>query len=277
MSCDHSSCAAQDGRRGTLHCPETGEQLATGLVFAVGHEWEHNGRDDSDWYQCGYDVLDGTIKRYEIGTTRWANGGVVTLPEPPPELQQRVKDALYRDWCRALVNSHFQAVEHPSEDRLAGRRVELKKDCYNRARGEVEVDCWKCSGRGYWQNPHKPEDQRKCFKCNGTKKALSSKPVKGQPMVLRAAGTQGKVIAIYANRSQFGTWDYGSRVVLAKDDGEVFKVAIDNIRLVDAGSAALPLAEAVSKIARRHSDDAYSLHATSALSMMRGSLLHIVG
>jgi hypothetical protein len=196
-------------------------------LYAVGRDWEHNQYDDSDWYQCGYDPAKDAIVRVCIGTTRWAQP-VKNLPSLPEDMRPRAQEALRRLWVERLVASHTQAVEYPDEALLVGRVVELKKPVRNRER--EEQPCAKCGGAGSWTNPKRPEDVRRCFGCQGTGVWVGGAVLGGAWLKL-PAGTTGKVIRVFKNRSQFGTWDYGSRLEILKEDGIRFKAGIESCRL----------------------------------------------
>jgi hypothetical protein len=237
-------------------------------VYAVGSDWEHNMRDDSDWFQCGYDTETGKITRYEIGSTRYP-GGVKNLPDPPEELLPTIKECLYRMWCSHVAAAHYRAVNSPTETTVVGRRVELKEKCYNRPR--IMEPCRKCGATGKWANPKRPTDVRKCFACDGSG-TFTGASLKGE-MVERPAGLQGEAIRCDVQKSMYGTWVRSKTVKILLDNGERINAPLEKVRLVVPD----PRPEDVARIARRHADelDAYSLFPTSAYSFMSGCLLMV--
>ena len=235
-------------------------------IYAVGGDWEHNMRDDSDWHQCGYDTETKKIKRYEIGSTRYP-GGVKNLPEPPAEMIPEIKHCLYVMWCNRIAYSHYAAVEHPTKDSVVGRVVELKDKCYNKAR--VTEPCRKCKdangvSTGKWVNPKRPSDVRPCFSCDGS--GTCTGPATKGAMVERPAGLRGKAVRADERRSMYGTWSYGTTVKVVLDSGERINAPLQKLRLVVPD----PKPEDVHKIAQRQADslNAYGLMATSAYSAM---------
>lgn len=235
------------------------------VLYAVGSDWEHNGRDDSDWYQVGYDPVTDTLTRCCIGSTRYP-GGVVNLPSLPLGLQAKAKECLRRRWAEHLRSADTWSIENPSETTLVGQRVILKKAARNRIK--KEETCRRCDGKGHWQNPKRPEDKRKCFGCEGTGKRWM--PQKKGPMVEYPAGTEGVVTQRYVNRSQYGTWDYGSRVEILQDNGEPFKAPVTAVKLARSPAKQ----EDIDKVARRQADAwyAYPLFGTAMLSAFPGLL-----
>lgn len=238
-------------------------------VYAVGRDWEHNGRDDSDWYQCGYDTETKKIQRHCIGSTRWP-GGVKNLPEPPEELHEEIRHCLYVMWCNRIAWSHYAAVESPSKGNVVGRLVELKAKVYNKPR--ITEPCRKCKNAegvstGKWVNPKRPSDVRKCFSCDGS--GTWTGPASKGPMVERLPGLRGTVCSVDERRSTYGTWSYGTTVKILLESGERINAPLDKIRLVVPD----PKPEDVHKIALAQANDwnAYGLMPTCTLSLV-GSL-----
>jgi len=237
-------------------------------IYALGSSWEHNGYHDSDFYQCYYCPATGKIGRKEIGTTRFP-GGVRDLQPLPEEHKPAAIAALTAMYVQRMIAAESSRINHPKVFHCEQHgTVELTKDSCNRARESVEVECYKCNGAGHWINPRNARDIRPCFGCSGSGKRKSSKAAKGQPMITRKAGTICKVKGHIENKSQYGTYSYGTRLKLESvDTKEVFYVDIANVKL---HGLTVPTAEQVEPIARREAErlSPYGMFATSAISLV---------
>lgn len=234
------------------------------VCYAVSKEWENNGYDDSDFFRVVYYPEENKLDRMLVGSTRFA-GGFRNPPELPAELEAAFIACLEATWFARMTAMEAHTIEHPAIRHLSqGTKVFLTAEVRNRPRAAVEVDCFKCAGRGHWQNPRNPNDRRPCFGCNGTGKTKRSAATKGK-MVVFPVGTTAEVVRAFENRSKYGTWDRGSTLVLRDAAGTEFRCPISSVRLgreLDAG--------AIRKLARARAAEkcCYPLFATSALSMM---------
>jgi hypothetical protein len=179
------------------------------------YEWEHNGRDDSDWYAVYYDDVKDEVARGEIGTTRFANALPSSPPSihrhengqwvsytlqenAPPDVIEKARAALARDQIYGMID-HAEKNRHelyPPVDVLK-EKMELKLVESHRCQRKVveKTACTKCVDTpGKWVNPKRSGDVRNCFGCEGkgyTTRQVVKKPIewlKFEP------GTQGTVV-----------------------------------------------------------------------------------
>jgi hypothetical protein len=129
----------------------------------VTSEWEHNGRDDSDWYRVEYSREHG-LRRIETGTTRFADAMSLTYREPTTregelyeEALELAVDAIMRDVAETYP--HVHSTQHE-----IGEIVTVLRST---SAGIREV-CPNCGGTRKWQNPNRANDSRPCFACQAT-------------------------------------------------------------------------------------------------------------
>jgi len=134
-------------------------------------EWEHNGRDDSDWYAVVYDDEKDDVYRVETGTTRAANALNIgpKMQEPTEEVLKKAEIAYARKLVPVVKTQEESRILFPDPTKLpkglelrTTRRIRFQKREY------VHSECKKCGGTGKWVNPFSQKDVRNCFNCNGT-------------------------------------------------------------------------------------------------------------
>lgn len=138
-------------------------------------EWEHNGRDDSDWYAVLYDSEQNELRRDLIGTTRGGNcipctgrllNGTQCITNVPDDIMAKAEKCLAEIIYNAIRPREHRDVFEP--DKLEeGVRVKLSEDHFARRKIFDEENCIKCKGSGKWINPRNEKDERICFACNG--------------------------------------------------------------------------------------------------------------
>jgi hypothetical protein len=181
-------------------------------LWQASHEWEFNGRDDSDWYVVAYDEQSDTLRRVQVGSTRYAGCGEhgrricyrcagIEEGKPDPETFAKMEACKRRTTIEWLTRLAQNEIDHPREP--MGQRIRTTEVVRNRPRA---------NGRA-------------------TKGAVVVWPV----------GTTGTVVRVFRNMSQYGTWDYGSTIIVRTDDGREFRCPIRSLRLdhdVDAEQVA---------------------------------------
>ena len=225
---------------------QTSQALSTkGSIMPryVFDKWEHNGRDDSDWYAVVYTSETDKLERIETGTTRFANAhpGTVeaTLLEPTEEVKARVVVILTGMYLHALTNLEHKRVYEPEPSELEGKRVRLVQAVKNQKK--TSIPCPKCSGSGKWTNPHNSMDQRPCFACKGTgsTRGEKMKGPDGKPVwEVYPEGTEGVVTgtAFYGKtyRNGYNTVNRSNTTAYVRlDDGREVRVACDKVRLAE--------------------------------------------
>lgn len=203
-----------------------------GCVLGTG---EHNGRDDSDFYAIVWDESEQRVREIQYATTRgWTypnSAEVDATPEVVAKAEAYYAKLAEQRRAAELEGPSLQTLEAVANEHYGyeGYVCELKETV--RTRASVQCKCSKCDGKGYWQNPNRPNDKRTCFGCGGTKVRKNAAP-KGTPMVIHQAGKRGRPIRTFEDRSQYGTWVRSRRVELQADDGELFTVDASKVRLV---------------------------------------------
>lgn len=202
-------------------------------LYQVEDEWEHNGYEDSDFYIVTYNDETDQLDRFEVRSTRYAVGrgyqGIVRLSNVPNEIWVKAEAALAKLITQSIIAAEHSRVMFPKEV-VPGTIVVLKSDVQNRPRIEVKNKCDKCGGSGMWINPHNQSDERSCFGCKGSGEKVSSKATKGK-MVTIPAGTKAAVKAAFKKSSRYGTWDYGTNLILIGEDGGEFRAPLTHVRL----------------------------------------------
>lgn len=241
-------------------------------IYQVSTEWEYNGRDDSDFYVVTFNDETEEITRFEVGSTRYAAdfsrtyGMLVKLADVPEEIWIRAEAAYAKRAAQMLLSADRIRRERFCAN--VGETVILTRDVQNRPRAQVEVECFKCGGLGYWMNPRNVNDKRPCFKCNGTKVAKVSKACKGKA-ITHKQGSKGEVLAVFENRSQYGTWDYGSRATIRLVDGSIIKAPVSALIAAREPMSQLEAETTAAKVAKRR--NFYPMFATAgALSLVHG-------
>jgi len=145
-------------------------------------EWEHNGRDDSDWYAVIYNSETNNLERYEIGTTRFANAhpctgrladGTTCETNVPEEILLKAEACLSKIIYEGL--SMRDKLEVLKPDQLEeGVMVRILEDYSIRIKAHDTIDCKKCNGSGKWANPNNLQDIRNCFNCHGSGHKLTN-------------------------------------------------------------------------------------------------------
>ncbi len=144
--------------------------------FRCCAEWEHNGRDDSDWYVVAYDVVEDRLCRIETGSTRYAHALRLVIPglvSMTPEMAPKARAALVRMRYSWMRHAETVRVMEPAISTLKpGVRVRLTEAhrCAKKTATTTEEPCWKGCTNGQWVNPRNPKDRRPCFACKGTGK-----------------------------------------------------------------------------------------------------------
>lgn len=241
-------------------------------TYQVSTEWEYNGYDDSDFYVVTFNDETEELQRFEVGSTRYpadfsrTYGSLVKLADVPEDIWIRAEAAYAKRAVGMLL--FCDENQRKRDGQRVGETVVLTRDIQNRPRTKVDVECFKCGGKGFWQNPRNEEDKRTCFKCNGTKIAQVSKAGKGTSITYKA-GTVAEVLAVFANRSQFGTFDYGSRATIRLTDGTIAKAPVDALMSNRAPMTREKAEEIARNVAKRR--NFYPMFATAgALSMVHG-------
>jgi hypothetical protein len=102
------------------------------MLHQLGQEWEHNGRDDSDWYAIAYDDATDSLRKVETGTTRFADALHHTvLEKATPEVETKAELALRRIVRAALAAADEDERLRPGRF-TRGLRVVLTREAKNR-------------------------------------------------------------------------------------------------------------------------------------------------
>lgn len=84
-------------------------------------------------------------------------------------------------------------------------------------------------------------------------------------MVVQPEGTRAEVVRAFENRSQYGTWDRGSIVILRTESGVEFRAPIDSVRLARELDPAVIRANARQRVSE---NSVYPMFATAAISLV---------
>jgi hypothetical protein len=204
-------------------------------------EWEHNGRDDSDWYAVVFDSDTNELRRIEIGTTRFANALHVGPPmeAPTPEILLQAEKCLADIIFGMIKRSEAQNVLEPNDVNV-GDRVRLIFDVKNMIKECDEEVCDRCNGTGFWMNPNNHDDKRECFACKRTGKVKKNwRPVleNGKKSWKKiAAGTSGYVVnCVFYGKTYLKGYNspgrFNRQVIFRTDDGVEVKASLDKLRL----------------------------------------------
>lgn len=140
-------------------------------------EWEHNGRDDSDWYAVVYDDETDKLQRVQTGTTRFADALHMGPPmlDPTPEILVKARAALVIIIFGQLKLFEESKVMQPGPADIGpGVRLRFSEDHRCMAKEKVSAPCEKCAGTGHWTNPRNESDKRDCFGCKGQGEIVTS-------------------------------------------------------------------------------------------------------
>ena len=210
-------------------------------VFA---QWEHNGRDDSDWYAVVYNDETDELKCIETGTTRFANALHIGPPLLPPTDEIREKAIIkLRDRYIRMVKrgNELKVLEPGPEDMRDGLRIRFLEPHKCMAKEYDETPCKKCNGSGKWVNPRNSSDKRDCFTCKGQgivktnfrrKKDDAAKQEwlridSGSTGVIIRATTYGTFYANGYNRPD----RHNTTAIIKLDDGREVKAPLKKLRL----------------------------------------------
>lgn len=206
-------------------------------------EWEHNGRDDSDWYAVVYDDEKDDVYRVETGTTRAANALNIgpKMQEPTEEVLKKAEVAYARKLVPIVKLEEERRVQSPNPEALVeGLELRTTKRVRFQKRAFMYEECRKCGGTGKWVNPVSQKDVRNCFGCSGTGKHAKSVGVtdkNGKKVWAHIGpGTVVKVLdfksygAFYSNGySRPNAWNTTVKVELP--DGSEGRAKLENLRL----------------------------------------------
>ncbi len=237
-------------------------------------EWEHNGRDDSDWYAVVYDSEKDTLYRVETGTTRFANALHCGPPmeNPTPEIMEKAKAANLKIALPGLLSYELRRVMEPYADLVKGTKVRLLSEC--RIMEKTHSSCQKCSGSGFWVNPRNESDKRTCFACSGSGQVTGGKAKDEngkQKWIKLSQGMVGEVLdtqvwgTFYRNGYNRPCRE-NTRVLIKFDDGSTHWVSATHVCLNDKIRSEEELVAAWK--ARGGDVDFYSHWRTSSLSML---------
>lgn len=204
--------------------------------------WEINGYHDSDFYGAFWDTETQTVRRIEMGSTRYASQGNPMLFSTELTVEI-VQSAIY--WLEDVV---YDAMSAAASNRInrpdtisVGDKVCLTAAKKGHKYAVEHQICEKCGGSGQWVNPNYSDDVRECFGCNGAGSKLSyvkvTNPATGKPAWdMFEPGTKGTVIwvgtfnQIYAN----GCNKWGRNTISARiltDDNRIASVSLSQLRL----------------------------------------------
>lgn len=208
--------------------------------------WEHNGRDDSDWYAVVYDSEKDSLDRVLTGTTRGANAlhiGPAREKEIPADIKEKAILKL-RDILLGMVElgEKERVFEPPIDSLVPGVRVRLTEVHRCMKKEHEATPCEKCSGSGKWTNPRNFVDKRECFACKGTgankKNFRRAKDEQGKQVWERIeAGSTGIVVREPKSFGKFYANGYNrpdrnnSSCTVKLDDGRELNVSCHKLRL----------------------------------------------
>jgi len=202
-------------------------------------EWERNGYNDSDWYDCVYDSEKDKIETVEVGTTRFPGGPYQLRPKGGytplnGEVLERCREHLEDFIFRMNCSKERCAVLAPRKLKK-GDRVRLLANHRNREKETIKVPCTKCGGTGVWVNFYRPEDRRECFGCKGTGEREKSRAKPGGKLVTYPIGSAGVVVWVGTFRTIYNGYNREDRHTLSTmvrlDSGEVINVPMEKLRL----------------------------------------------
>lgn len=221
--------------------------------------WEHNGRDDSDWYAVVYNDETDKLERVQTGTTRFAAALHCgpKMSEVTPEIRVRAKAALAVLFLDAMTHAEKVRVETPHPEHVSkGVRVKFLAAHRCMAKEITATPCEKCGGSGSWANPRNAADKRPCFACKGegSKKAYSRAKTAegGQKWLAVAKDATGTLVSAKTfGKFYKGGYNISDRenttAIIVLDDGREVRAPLAKIRLdeevQDMGKAALAAAE----------------------------------
>jgi hypothetical protein len=223
-------------------------------MFMLWGDWERNGYHDSDFYAALWNTETQDCEVVQTGSTAYAGG--VQVPQSVPWTDEQLE--LARQWLAKKIFVVLRAAE--DRDVLTpnkidkGDRVQLLEKHKNQAFTTIMVECPNCYGKGYWQNPHRSDDKRECFKCKGecVIQAKGEK-IKGQwhrfePGVVGSVLWSGAFGTFFKNGyNKPGRENITATIKL--DDGRFMKAPLSKLRLaksVDTDEAILQRSEELS-------------------------------
>lgn len=227
-------------------------------------QWEHNGYDDSDWFAVVYDDEKDKLDRVLIGTTRGAfpppsSGLAPGHKAPTEEIIEKARIRLRDDFIRPLVeqSENRRIFQLDPKDVKRGLRVRFHEAHAALVKDFDLVECWRCKGKGHWENPRNPSDKRDCFTCHGSGKTRENYRKRmgedGKPVKLKiAAGTKAEALSTKSYgqfyRNGYNQPDGHNTTAFVKlDDGSEVGVPLHKLQLDED----MPTAEQMDAMAER--------------------------
>lgn len=196
-------------------------------------EWEDNGYHDSDFCAAIWDSETKSAEKVLVGSTRFAGG--FEYPDTEELTEEVLEEA--RVWLENHIFDQLRAAEHRDimepDDAYAGLRIQLLED--HRAKPKSCESCKKCGGSGAWVNPHRDDDIRDCFTCQGTG-TTRPRVVRGTKIGTFDAGSRGKVLSCTAYgafyRNGYNRRSRENRTcVIRLDSGIIIGIPLKKLRL----------------------------------------------
>ncbi len=261
------------------------------MPYYLMDEWEHSGRDDSDWYAVVYCSEEDTLQRYEIGSTRYANAlpcnpprihrqidGEWTefvLEKPSEEILVKARACLVRDYLIGMIQKSEQdKIFRLKPERVgAGKKVVFTEDHKNQVKTCQTKPCEKCQG-GYWINPRNSEDKRPCFTCKGAgvikfdfQKAKVNDKVVWKKIAL---GTKAEIVSLRSYGKFYKSGynqpnEHNTTALVRLEDGSEAFVPLSKLRLAEE----MPTEEKIKKKAEAIASQGGAFYIPFATASMR--------